>query len=248
MRALIVVGVLLAACTPPSQPNATDAPSGAAEDAAGNVIEPLAAQGVVYCSADGVWCVEKTDAIVVVRRDGADVASIPLDDPAASGVWPSIVRSGDSALIGVTQSREAMYSGGGGSATTLTLYDVTGGAATPALEIPLSGAVSIRACFDEDDPARRANVCHDEYSFEGALALDPSVRRGAPRIVLTTEASTYPGQLSRSEDSTQAAPLTQADLVRWRDETCSYRRVARREDGAYVWDDPLPACSDYLEP
>lgn len=249
MRVLVIAAAaFMAACTPPQPVSQEEAiVTGAAEDAAGNRIEPLAAQGVVYCSEDRIWCVEKADTMLV-RRDGAQVASIPLENAEASGVWPSIIRSGDTALVGVTRSRDAMYSGGGGSATMLTLYDVSGAAPAAVLELPLSGAILIRACFNEADRERRAGACHDEYNFDGLISLDPSVESGAPRIVLTTEATTHPGQRNRSSDSSEGPALQQNDLVQWSDPTCSYRRVARREGDAYVWDDPLPACGDYLEP
>lgn len=93
----------------------------------------------------------------------------------------------------------------------------------------------------------RHGVCLDRYRFAAALALDENVSEGPPRLVLTTQAWTFPGRRSRTEDSAQAPPLSARDLVWARDDACSFRRVANRQGGAYVWDAPLPACADYLE-
>jgi hypothetical protein len=114
--------------------------------------------------------------------------------------------------------------------------------------IPVAGEALVRACFTEEHAAARQEACHDEYDFTGTISLDPSISEGAPRLILTTEASSFPGQRTRASDSTTEPPLQPGDLTRWRDPACSYRRVATRQGDGYVWDEPLPACSDYLEP
>jgi hypothetical protein len=111
------------------------------------------------------------------------------------------------------------------------------------------GQADIRACFSQADTAARRDACSDQYNFSGTLAIDPTVTSGAPHFVLSTEATTFPGKRSRSEDSTQAPPLTTADLTTVTDATCTYRRVfAPNAAGVYAPDSPLPACGDYLEP
>ena len=115
---------------------------------------------------------------------------------------------------------------------------------------PFFGAAAmIRACFDEDDEEQRAGACHDQYTFVTRISLDEGVSEGAPRIMLETAAGSYPGRVTRQADSLEQAPLTQADLVWAQDATCSYRRTyTRSADGLYAPDQPLPPCTDYLEP
>jgi len=245
MKLIFAAALALAACAPAAAP-----PDNAVVDAAGNWLEPLAQDGDRNCSADGDWCVG-ADGVVTHGNQQWRLR----DGGLAPGetVWPAIVRAdgGDRAWIGVLRREEQMYSGGDASATHLTLYaiDEPNLAPRPVLTAPIAGQANIRACFDEADVAARREACQDQYEFSGELALDTSVDDGAPRFILTTEATTYPGRRSRSSDSTEAAPLTEADLRHVRDDTCSYRRVAARgEDGEYAYDEPLPACTDYLEP
>jgi len=115
--------------------------------------------------------------------------------------------------------------------------------------MPLSASSMVRACFDEQDEQQRAGACHDQYAFVTRISLDEGVTEGAPRIMLETAAGSFPGRVTRTADSLEAAPLTEADLVWAQDETCSYRRTyAHGADGLYAPDQPLPPCSDYLEP
>ncbi|MBX3511124.1 MAG: hypothetical protein KF700_07980 [Hyphomonadaceae bacterium] len=248
MKRFAIAFVLLAAACGQREP--AEAPVAEAEivfDAAGNRMTELQQGPNGQCTIDGAWCVNISDGAARVTHASAAIA-IPVADEAAAGVWPHIILSGETTLIGVTTEVTTPYSGGGGQATHVTLYEIANGAARPVLTAPLAGALTIRACFSDEDVQARFEACADEYSFAGDLALDRENTDAAPRLVLTTEASTYPGRRNRAEDSSVNPPRSAADLVRWRDEGCSYRRVARREGTSYVWDAPLPACTDYLEP
>lgn len=255
-RMIIAAAALLCACTPtPAAKSEAPPASAPLADAAGNRLEALTDSAGRWCTGDGVWCVAAVDEVNVNVTRGEQAAAGFAVDAAPDGgswaIWPHIVRVGrndESVFVGVTRTANQMYSGGGGSATTLTLYGISSGAPADVLSAPLSGDVTIRACFGEEDMEARHGACHDEYAFAGALTLDETVAEGAPRFILTTEATTFPGRVSRNQDSTTAPPLQQSDLVRWRDDVCSYRRVATRQGGAYVWNEPLPPCSDYLEP
>lgn len=182
-------------------------------------------------------------------------------------LWPRIVRLGagalavvaqgealDSAvLIGVETRTSAGYSGGAASATDLQLLlatrSVEGVKLRRVMNVPVAGWSMIRACFSEDDMAQRAGACHDEYTFEGTLTLDPQ-GEGMPRFGYQTRATSFPGPVSRSEDSLQNPPLDESDLVTVVDEACSYRRTFVHDPaaGAYRPDSPLPACEDYTVP
>ncbi|HYD89357.1 MAG TPA: hypothetical protein VEA80_17895 [Vitreimonas sp.] len=253
-KLVFALAALAAACNPPAAQN--EAPTQTATmlpiaDGAGNRMEALIEDGSGrFCTGDGVWCVARDGVVTNGGQERARIA-ITADADREQGIWPAIIRQGrndERIIVGVTNTASQMYSGGGGQATHVTLYGISGAAVAPILTAPLSGEITIRACFDEDDMRARREACHDEYKFAGALTLDTAVASGAPRLVLTTEATSYPGRRSRSSDSTQETPLQDTDLQRVRDETCSYRRVASEASGAYVWDAPLPACADYLEP
>lgn len=248
-RFSFALAVLAVACgqRDAEAPEAPVAEAHVSFDAAGNRMTELQEHARGQCTIDGEWCIAIGDGAARVTHAGATVA-IPVVDEATAGVWPRIVLTGAAALIGVSNEVSTPYSGGGGRATHVTLYEIADGAARPVLTFPLAGSIGIRACFDDEDVVARLEHCADEYSFTGALSLDAENSDPAPRLTLTTEATTFPGRRSRSEDSSVRPPLTDADLVRWRDQTCSYTRVAQRVGDAYVWDAPLPACTDYLEP
>lgn len=261
MRVLIATALLaLSAC---SQPKLPVAHPGA--DGAGNHIESLTAQLGGSCTSDTHWCVNGASdskggyvarVIYSAANGPRDVASFNFSDDATHDAWPQIVRLTDDThvLVGFTRTQTQSYSGGGASAVDLTLYALSAdhpgaGASSPVLTAPLSGQADIRACFSEADTAARREACSDQYNFSGTLAIDPTVTSGAPRFVLSTEATTYPGKRSRGEDSTQAPPLSAADLTTATDATCTYRRVfAPNAAGIYAPDSALPACADYLQP
>jgi|CXWL01.1.fsa_nt_gi hypothetical protein len=258
-RLLISAALIAAACTPQPAPAPTQ-PSALTTDAAGNRMEAL--NGVERaCSEDGAWCVlnGETGVRVVFTAEGAEreIASFAAAPEEKREPWAFIVRQadGDTALVGLTSTQEQMYSGGGGAATFVTLYAVSattpsGESARAVLTAPMSASLMIRACFDEEDTRARREACHDTYEFTGVLPLDLNNASGPARLLLTTEAQTAPGRRDRNTDSTQQPPLTEADLAPWRDETCSYRRAATFDAtaGEYKFDQPLPPCTDYLEP
>lgn len=262
-RSMVAAVALLAAgCTPPAP---EDAPSTAepslpgltlpVADQAGNRMEALTQNGDRWCTGDGVWCTVNDGAGVTVMKGDASVGTIPVADAAEGDAWeswPVIVRVGrndESAIVGVVHTDNESYSGGGGAASQLVLYSVSGGAANEAVRMPLDASSMIRACFDEADEMQRAGACHDEYRFVSRISLDEGVAEGAPKIVLETAAGSYPGRVTRSADSLETPPLTQADLVWAQDATCSFRRTySRGADGLYTPDQALPPCPDYLEP
>jgi hypothetical protein len=257
MKRLIVAAALLAcACAPPANTATNTEAASTAEpslapvtlpvsDQAGNRMEALTQNDDRSCSADNAWCVIGADGAALSVAHG--VQTLPLGEGVA---WPMVIRiGGDSAIVGVVSNENQMYSGGGGNAAHVKLYEIANGAAREVAMLPLSGALDIRACFSEADQRRRADACSDQYNFVSRISLDEGVSSGAPRIILETDAGTFPGHVSRSQDSTEKPPLQQSDLVWWHDDTCSYRRVFNRgADGLYTPDQPLPACSDYLEP
>lgn len=250
-RVLLIAAVLaLSAC------GSQEPPARARMEA----LSPDATNPARFCTGDGVWCVEASEnAPAVAQRVAEDDLQTFITLPAEAGraVWPSIIRypdaeGGEGVIIGFTQTHSTMYSGGGGEASSVSLY-VLGAMPTTApaaaFIAPLSSAINVRACFSEADAQARRGACSDDYSFAGALALAGGSTSGPPPLTLTTEASTFPGQRSRSVDSLQAPPLGEADLVRWSDPTCSYTRTLTFDAaaGRYAPNEALPTCSDYLE-
>lgn len=247
----IAAAFLMCACTPPAE-----APSTAntepslpgvtlpVADQAGNRMEALTQNGARWCTSDEVWCVEGAN-VTASFMPGSPAIALPGEGE----VWPVIVRVGETALVGRIATDAQPYSGGGASAQHLTLYEIAAGQAREVLRMPYSASAMVRACFSEEDETQRAGACHDEYAFVTRISLDESVASGAPAIILETAAGSYPGALTRNADSTERPPLTEADLVWAQDETCTFRRTyTRGADGLYAPDQPLPGCSDYLEP
>jgi hypothetical protein len=234
-------------------PPAPPTPAATAADQAGNRLETL---GADRCSGDGRWCViasGEAGAPVTLRHRGEsahrDYAVAPRERVIARP-WPFIVRLAEASdyepvLIGLLWETTDAYSGGGASETTLTLYQVGQGAATPVLEVLQSSDAMLRACFSEADARKRAQACHDEYIFAGVLALDPNNASGRPRFRYESRAATYPGRLSRATDSAERGALSAADLVWATDETCSVTRTFAWAGDAYAPEAPLPACEDY---
>jgi len=263
-RLMIAAAMLVAsACTPPATEEAAPTTTEPAlesvmlplADQAGNRMEALTRSEQGWCTGDGVWCATQDGAGVQVTRGGANVGSLAVGEAGEGNewsVWPVIVRVGrndDSALVGVAMTTRAMYSGGGGEATLLYLYNVAAGVANETVRMPLGASKMIRACFAETDQERRAGACHDEYAFVTRIAMDETVSEGAPRLTLETAAGAFPSGAALNRDSAEEPPLQQADLVWSSDQTCSYRRTyTRGADGLYAPDQPLPACADYLEP
>lgn len=245
-----LAAVTLASCTPPAQQEPHTAEPSLpgvtlpVADRAGNHMEALTQEGERWCTSDGVWCIENNAVIASFMPAGPAIAL-----PGEGEVWGAIVRVGETAFVGRVYTDQQMYSGGSGSAQHLTLYEIANGEAREVLRMPYGADSMIRACFDEADEATRAGACHDEYRFVTRIRLDEGAANGAPVIILETAAGSYPGPLTRTQDSAERGPLTEDDLVWARDETCSFRRTyTRQDDGLYAPDQPLPGCADYLEP
>jgi hypothetical protein len=263
MKRLMITAALLAcACAPPAAENASNTAEPSlpgvmlpVADQAGNRMEALTQTGERWCTSDGTWCLAVPHGSIAITHGDQSAGTITIGEIAEGddwAVWPQIVRLGrsdDSALVGVVRGTHQMYSGGGGEANQLVLYAVSGGAANEVVRMPLSASSMIRACFDEDDERQRAGACHDQYTFVTRISLDEGVAEGAPRILLETAAGSFPGRVTRNADSLEALPLQSSDLVWAHDETCSYHRTyTRGADGLYAPDQPLPHCTDYLEP
>lgn len=255
-RLIIAAAALAAACSQPGaapeqETPSLDAPTLPMADAAGNRMEALTEQNGRFCSSDGAWCVAIGESAVTVTHNGQNVELAGFDaETGAPTVWPVIIREGrndQSVQLGLAWQAREMYSGGGGEATNVTLYRLTPGSADApdVLTWPLSANKLIRACFNEADQRERRGACHDEYNFQGQLALDTDNANGPPRLVLTTLATTFPGDISLSDDADQRPPLQASDLVTVTDAECSYRRLLTLSDGAYVYDALPPACEDY---
>lgn len=251
MKRLLICLALLGACA--QQPAEVDtgpladlAPvSLPVADQAGNRMEALTQNGGRWCAADAAWCVE-TDETGARAINGA--TTIALGEPA--DVWPNIIRNADgSVVVGLIRTQNQMYSGGGGEGSEVALYSIANSIGQEAGALPYHGSLMIRACFDEEDQRARREACVDQYDFATRISLNEGASSGPAQILLETAATTYPGRLNRNEDSTEAPPLQASDLVRWVDPTCSYRRTyIQGADGRYAPDQPLPDCSQYLEP
>jgi len=192
---------------------------------------------------------------------------IAVGDDGALDVWPFIVRLAGAAgpqgpgapaetlqdvLVGGLVEARAMYSGGGASASTLQLARIRhldDGVQVDAdvLSVVLSANKMIRACFSERDFDQRAGACHDEYSFDGQLALAIE-GQDTPVLRYQTEASNYPAGVSPQRDSLAKGRLKKKDLRTEQDAECSYTRTFRFTSGVYQPDQPLPECSGYTEP
>ena len=220
-----------------------------------------------FCTADATWCasleINEEDALeLTIKRDiWEHPVAIMIDaaqyEPEDIQLWPRIFEAGpDRILVGVELTESTSYSGGGASASWLALYSLAGAVGDfggqEVLRVPMSSSISIRACFDEEDEQNRLSACHDEYSFGGSLALAERGKGGAglPDLIYASVATSYPGDVSRSEDSTTAPPLTKADLVEVRNEACSYQRQYRFDaaSGFYRPDTPEPDCDAFTMP
>lgn len=218
------------------------------------------------CTADRHLCAQLSrdvDANIwsvhLTTSPGAPAISKALpggvNGEAGQALWPFVIleADGEHALIGVTSEETTGYSGGGASATSLSLYRVTLGAHPAfgeAVTLPVRGSALIRACFSEKHHAQRAGACHDDYQFAATVTLDPAVASGPPKLTYMTEAHSFPGKVSRFEDSLAKPRLCPGDLVWARDTQCSYRRylVLDPDTGSYAPDAPLPDCEGYTVP
>lgn len=226
---------------------------------------PTAAQGeaIPACTADRRWCAlieadESDEKLVLRLYDGAPdgraaVASYPIESEVSEGVWkPGAIlrRAGsDEIILGADMELQAMYSGGGGMASYRTLIRfVPGAAPQEILTVPLSGSLMIRACFGPETIKQRAGACHDEYEFAAELKAEGDAF--PPRLTYASTATTFPGRVSRSEDSLSKPPLRPRDLVKAVDAECTMQRLFTFDPAlsAYVPDAPLPECGDYTVP
>lgn len=250
MRILILAAALLGACasTPdlPAPPGML-LPVSAGADQAGNRIEPLGGDMDERCTFDGAWCVE---AGVFRRADGQSLEAPAPDDRAEPAPWGFVVRlaePGGPVLLGQVWRTSDAYSGGGASQAVLVLYRFADGAALAVLTLQQAGDALIRACFSEADTRARRGACHDDYRFSSHISLDPANAAGWPVLRYETQAASFPGAVSRSEDAAERGALTAADLV-WRiDEGCTITRsfAWNGDAGAYMPSEPLPDCADY---
>lgn len=224
----------------------------AAQDRGGNVLEELitdeSGRSAVSVSSDpdADPDADTTNVSPQCTADRAWCLSIEIDSESA-------VRE---VFLGVYDGRQSIDEREvwrHASATDLQLLlatrSVEGVKLRRVMNVPVAGWSMIRACFSEDHMAQRAGACHDEYTFEGKLTLDPQ-GEGMPRFGYQTRATSFPGPVSRWEDSLQNPPLDESDLVTVVDEACSYRRTFVHDPaaGAYRPDSPLPACEDYTVP
>jgi hypothetical protein len=195
---------------------------------------PLDTAGADAAGTDTPW------PFIVRLAPGADAGQRPTDPQQAAL---------ENVLVGVQRSVTTMYSDGDAGASTLVLSRIRhmddGIQIDPdVLTLPADGHAMIRACFGEQDTARRAGACHDQYSFAGVLRLDPA-GQGMPVLRYTTTATRFPAGASRLQDSQARAPLRKQDLRTQTDRTCSYQRVLRFDGGRYQPDTPLPECSEF---
>ncbi|MBR7918666.1 DUF1311 domain-containing protein [Burkholderia vietnamiensis] len=248
-------------------------------DQAGNRLEALieenrgrsTAAEEKRCTVDKRLCVqvvhEDADSPPLIQIDswGANPSTYRLtlsdipDAPQNINVtlWPHVLRLVDDngvILVGVMVNVSTAYSGGGGDASELRLFEVGGERSTlhehEVLSVPIAGSLLIRACFTDQDARRRLGACHDDYQFTATLGLDQSVKSGFPRLIYQTRATSFPGKVSRNKDSLAGPPLRKRDLVTAVDQQCTYKRIFhfKADQSIYMPEHPLPDCSNYTVP
>ncbi|WP_162454640.1 hypothetical protein [Pseudoxanthomonas kalamensis] len=240
-----------------------------AHDDAGNRMEllvpqPLTTKGIGH---DDSRCIKNGDLCITLDASGQlhvvhSVTNNISEDYSPSSIgpngydceislWPYAVETQESSIIGILCRESTSYSGGGASSTELRLIELRK-SNTPQqiLSIPVHAYAMIRACFSEEDMESRAGACHDEYTFSGELFLANHAYDGAPVFEFETVATSFPGHVSRYEDSLSNPPLSEADLITTANSRCSYRRTFRLKTGTgrYEPDRSLPECSDYTSP
>lgn len=179
------------------------------------------------------------------------LTGLSSDDNATPQLWSQLIRFEGGILAGVETREHTMYSGGGASSTTLHLIAfLPGQPPFEVLSVPQSANVMIRACFSERDMKKRAGACHDEYTFDATITLTGASAAGMPVLRYRSEATSFPGPVSRSKDSLAGRPLRKRDIVTVTDRECSYQRLYRFAPKArtYIPDTPVPECSDYTVP
>jgi hypothetical protein len=210
--------------------------------------------GAALCTRDHAWCVDMRgkNGPLIVTTNGKDAASWEpgaADDRLQFSPLPSLLRLSDGSAIVAVQAREpVMYSGGGGEITTLHLLHIRKDEAPRiVLSVPWKTDLMIRACFSEKDGKARAGSCHDQYQFDGQLAVVPPTTSGLPTLTYTAKAQSFPRGISRDVDSLSLPPLKKSDLVWVSDPACSYRRTLNFNptSGVYKPDAPLPDCDQY---
>lgn len=178
----------------------------------------------------------------VVRMASGIGAPRPPRDPQQAAL--------ENVLVGALSEWNTMYSGGGATASRLSLsriyHEEDGIQIDPVLVVPSDGNAMIRACFSEKDMQQRAGACHDEYSFSADLGLDPA-GEGMPVLRYTTRATRYPAGVSRERDSLAMGRLTRKDLRTETDPVCSFQRTLRFTGQGYQPDTPMPQCSEFTE-
>ncbi|RZF63667.1 hypothetical protein EWE75_15170 [Sphingomonas populi] len=206
------------------------------------------------CSRDHVWCVAvdgKNGPLIVTAngKEGGRWMPDAADDGLQLSPLPSLLRLADGSATVAVQARESvMYSGGGGEMTTLRLLHIrTGEAPRVVLSVPWKTDLMIRACFSDKDTKARAGACHDQYEFDGQLAVAQPAKSGPPTLTYTAKAQSFPRGVSRNADSLSLPPLKKSDLIWVSDRDCSYRRTLSFDpaSGAYKPDAPLPDCGQY---
>lgn len=244
-------------------------------DQAGNSLLPLLLENPGEtvergCTADQYFCVTLTyqngdvpPALSVQyqhdkKRDHQlELTELKSEMNLDLALWPYELRLGDKSqgtLVGIRESAQSMYSGGGASASFLhlfQLYPMDGRIAMrEVLTLPLEGHALIRACFSERDFRQRRGACSDEYNFATTLRLDRSTRSGFPKLHYQAKATSFPGHVSRYKDSLSAPPLRKRDIVTVVDRSCTFRRelVFSPAKSVFVPDKPIPACEQYLVP
>ncbi len=222
--------------------------------------------GELLCAGGRSWCATISEregeprAVVISEGKRTLRIDLPASAPAegfddrAYQLWPARIRFGSQGdyLIGVIDEHRTMYSGGGAHSGTLTLYHVTAadGSFRDVLSVPWDSGAMIRACFSEKDYRQRAGACHDEYDYSASLEVAGAGAGSPPPLRYRARATSYPGRVSRSEDSLAGKPLRKRDLVRAVDPECSFSRQLSYDaaTGSYTMNQSLPACEDYLQP
>ena len=144
-------------------------------------------------------------------------------------LWPSLIRErGGGIMVGLADGRRQGGSGGAMLTDRLSLIRFAPGTAGAAevLRLPLDGTATWRACYGEQDMRLRREACTDDFEFGGTLALaTDAAGTGAPPLLFTTRARTYPGRAFRLTDEEAAArerrQFARADLAWAGDEQCS---------------------------